>query len=266
MVRFRDISGQRFDKLVAIERVPTPVGKKGAFWKFKCDCGNEVIRSIRFTYGHSFHSCGCANKGIDRSNINRPKKCNLHGLSHTRLYRIYNGMKNRCYNPNTEYFSRYGGKGIKICDEWLSDFVTFYTWAINNGYSEDLTIDRIDNDGDYCPENCRWTDAKTQANNSSKIRYISYNGETHTLTEWSRILGLEYHKIASALNYGWSFEDIATGKLHEVGNPIYIEYNGECHNLKEWSKIIGIPYTALTARRRRGWSVEAMLTTPLLKN
>lgn len=266
MVRFRDISGQRFDMLVAIERVPTPIGKKGAFWKFRCDCGNEIIRGLRFTYGSSFHSCGCARKGVDRSNVDWPKKHNLHGLSNTRLYKIYYGMKHRCYNSNNEYFSQYGGKGIKICDEWLNDFVAFYTWAINNGYSDDLTIDRIDNNGNYCPENCRWADVKTQVNNSSKVRYITYCGKTHTLTKWSEISGIDYHKMASALNYGWSFEDIMAGKLHELGNPIYIEYGGERHNLREWSQIIGIPYSALKARRTRGWSVEAMLTTPLLKN
>lgn len=129
-----------------------------------------------------------------------------HGLSNTRLYQTYNNMKSRCYKTYAKEYENYGGKGITICDEWLNDFQKFYDWAMMNGYADNLSIDRIDNNKGYSPENCRWVDMSVQNNNTRRTRKIEYNGETHSVSEWSRIIGLSRNTIVKRLKLGWNIE------------------------------------------------------------
>jgi hypothetical protein len=117
-------------------------------------------------------------------------------------------MKQRCYNENHSSYKRYGGRGITVCDEWKNDFVEFRNWAINNGYKDGLTLDRINNNGDYEPSNCRWATLLEQANNKSNNRYITYDGETKTYSEWCRIKNYNRHLIQERINmYHWSEKD-----------------------------------------------------------
>lgn len=177
-------------------------------WNCVCDCGNRVtVRAENLRTGNTT-SCGCYAKE------NHP--CITHGLSKTRIATIFNGMKQRCYNPNNYEYDLYGGRGIRICQDWMDDSSNFFNWAFENGFVEDAkqaenSIDRIDPDGDYCPENCRWVDSYTQANNTRKNIYYEWNGERHTLTEWSRIVGINsgtlYHRIN---RLGWSIEEALT--------------------------------------------------------
>lgn len=134
-----------------------------------------------------------------------------HGLKHTRLYAIWCGIKYRCYNKNHSRYEDYGGRGITVCDQWKNDFKSFYDWAMSNGYSDDLTIDRIDNDGNYEPSNCRWADDLTQANNSRHCHEIEFNGETHSISEWARITGISRTTLNSRIfQYGWTTEEALT--------------------------------------------------------
>lgn len=116
-------------------------------------------------------------------------------------------MKNRCNNPNTERFKDYGARGIKVCDEWEHDFQAFYDWSMSHGYEEHLTIDRINNDGNYEPSNCRWTTQLVQGNNCRHNHLITYKGETHSMSDWARILGVSFHLLSNRINrYGWDVE------------------------------------------------------------
>lgn len=131
-----------------------------------------------------------------------------HGLRHTRIYGIWLQMKNRCYNTNTERFKDYGGRGISICEEWRNDFKSFYNWSMSNGYKEGLTIDRINNDGNYEPKNCRWVEIKIQNRNARSNHLITYKNETRCISEWVEITGISRSVITNRLKYGWDIERI----------------------------------------------------------
>lgn len=161
MSKINDLTGKKFGRLTVIKYYGS--NKHGrALWLCQCDCGNTKI-----VLGNSLNSkltlsCGCYNKEII-------KKCNSkHNMAYSKLYKVWQGMKTRCYNKNFMYYCNYGGRGITICDEWKSNFSNFYEWSINNGYEEGLTIDRINNDGNYEPSNCRWV---TRAEQNRNKRY-----------------------------------------------------------------------------------------------
>lgn len=189
----KDLTGQRFGRLTAIEIDER--GERGkTYWICECDCGNiKSVRSDLLTRG-STKSCGCIKRESDARNVSRNHK---HKMSGTRIYHEWQNMKGRCYNENNARWERYGGRGIKVCDEWRKDFRPFYDWAMANGYDETLTLDRIDNDGDYCPENCRWATQKQQSRNRSSNVNITIGNSTRTLTEWCEIFDLDFGKIAA---------------------------------------------------------------------
>lgn len=137
-----------------------------------------------------------------------------HGLSHTRIHRIWRGMKARCYNPNHDRYHCYGSRGITVCKEWKEDFLSFYDWAMNNGYSNELSIDRIDVNGPYSPENCTWSSQSTQSRNKQDTLYSTINGITKPLIIWAEENGIKYKTITTRYYRGWSGEKLIKGKKH----------------------------------------------------
>lgn len=194
-----DLTGQKFNKLTIIKQ--NGRNKRGeVLWLCQCECGNTKIAITSELKSGHVKSCGCINK----------ERFTKHNKTHTRLYKIWDGMKARCYNKNKREYKWYGEKGIIICNEWLSDFENFYNWAINNGYKDNLTIDRIDFNGNYEPSNCRWVTYKEQANNKSDNHLIEYNGEIHNITEWAYIKNISRNTLTTRLERGWTIERALT--------------------------------------------------------
>lgn len=180
----------------------------------QCDCGNiKIARATNVFYGGT-RSCGCLPK--EGNNLKHGDRRNG---KKNRLYMIWKSMRERCSTPSQNRYKNYGGRGIKVCSDW-DDFLTFKKWALSNGYNNSLTIDRIDVDGDYCPENCKWSTTKEQANNKTNNHRITINGVTHTMTEWGDISGIKSSTIFARLKRGWTEEDAVFKPLrkHKVVN------------------------------------------------
>ena len=195
----QDLTGQKFGRLTVLEFA----FKKGhyQFYKCKCECGTlKNVRKDHLISGQ-VKSCGCA-KSARIGNLNR-----THGKTETLLYSKYEGMKTRCYNPKDKRYKYYGLRGIKVCDEWLNDFIAFYNWAIENGYKDNLTIDRIDVDGDYEPSNCRWVNIQAQARNRRTNLLYTYKGETLCVKEWAEKYNIKYNTLLHRLHRNWSIEE-----------------------------------------------------------
>lgn len=193
--------GEKFGRLTVISNTGKRKGGK-VIWLCRCDCGNltEVMTcNLNMNKKNSTQSCGCL----------RLEKHTKHNLSHTNLYKILVSIKGRCKNPKNQNYFRYGGRGINLCEQWDGEdgYETFYKWALENGYKEGLSIDRIDNNKGYFPENCRWVSQKTQMNNQSRNHYVTVDGETHSLKEWSEINNICIGTIEDRIKRGWSDVD-----------------------------------------------------------
>lgn len=196
-----DLTGKRFGRLVVLFQDKT--SKIGTKWYCMCDCGNKVsVFSVNLRKGNT-NSCGCLQAELTS------KRSRIHGDGdgHERLYRIWKAMKERCYYPKNIDYSMYGGRGIFVCDEWKSSYVTFKKWALQNGYEANKTIDRIDVNREYSPSNCRWATPLEQANNTRRNVHITYKGITKTVSEWSKETGINAHTLAGRKRSGWTDEE-----------------------------------------------------------
>lgn len=191
-VNFVDLVGQKYNRLTFIRYLEEGERKTNGYnWICKCDCGNFIhANASKVKSGHT-KSCGCLEKEFVE-NINKKYK-----YRDKRLYGIFRAMISRCSDKNNRRYNDYGGRGITVCPEWTKElgFDDFAEWAYSSGYTESLTIDRIDNDKGYSPDNCRWITNKKQQNNKRHHRYAEYNGETHTLAEWSDMLKIPYSRL-----------------------------------------------------------------------
>lgn len=189
--------------MTVIERAGTSKDKH-VMWHCLCDCGKETRCNGGNLRQGKIISCGCWRNEIAGG------RTRTHGMTNTRLYKTWRNMITRCYYSKCDKYHLYGGRGIHVCEEWKTSFEAFYDWAMNSGYGENLTIDRIDTNQGYYPENCRWITQKEQCNNKRTNHLITYNGETHTMKEWSRILGIPYGVIRDRIKWRWTIEDVFT--------------------------------------------------------
>lgn len=194
-MKTKDLKGQRFGRLVVIEKA----GKdktSHTTWLCKCDCGTvKTVTGYNLINGSTL-SCGCY----------KNEKVSIHGKYNTRIYRIWNKMKGRCNNKRNTHYDCYGGRGIRVCDEWLNDFQKFYKWSVENEYNNNLTIDRIDVDGNYEPNNCRWVSMKVQANNRRTNAQIEFNGKTQNIAKWAEELGINKRTLSNRFERGWTLQ------------------------------------------------------------
>ena len=205
-----DISNKKFGKLLAVKRCTNMSGKTA--WECKCDCGNITFVTTSNLTCNRIRSCGCLKikQLLERSTT--------HNQRHTVLYSVWRGLRQRCNNPKHASYHNYGGRGIKVCEEWDKSFQSFYDWSYANGYSTEnqkdeklkLTIDRIDNNGNYEPSNCRWVDRKTQTRNMRTTRFITFNGQNKSVSEWCEIYGIKLQTFNTRIRNGWSIEEALT--------------------------------------------------------
>ena len=193
-----DVIGHKFGMLTVLSF--SHKKKNRHYYNVKCDCGNEKVVCLEDMRVGDTSSCGCFQKKQLKN------MATTHGESHTRLYKIWAGIRKRCYDNNSSRYSYYGARGVKIYSAW-DNFETFKLWSMANGYNDTLSIDRINVDGNYEPTNCRWVNKVVQANNRRTNRYLEYKGVTKSMMDWCRELGLSYYKIRSRIyNYHWSVE------------------------------------------------------------
>ena len=209
MKKAEDITGKKFGRLTAMFYTGERRGGNGRVWRCKCECGNIVDVPIgRLKQGRT-KSCGCYQRDITRE-LKKAKAFHItHGGSSEHLYGVWAAMKRRCEYPKDKRFKDYGGRGIKVCDRWKNDYATFKEDAIKAGYFESeeygaCTLDRIDVNGDYCPENCRWVGMREQQNNRRNNNLVTYNGETKTVAQWARETGINAGTLYSRIERGWS--------------------------------------------------------------
>lgn len=196
-----DIVGKQFGRWYVIRYDHTRNYEH--YYLCRCVCGTERLVTRRSLYPKTVSkSCGCLK--IEKASLVNLK----HHLYKHPLRSVWSNMKQRCYNPTNKKYSIYGNRGIIVCPEWLNNFEAFYNWSINNGYKKGLSIDRIDSNGNYEPSNCRWTTINVQNQNTSKNHYLTYNGETHCISEWSKILKINRNTLQSKILKGLTLEEI----------------------------------------------------------
>lgn len=234
----QDLTGQKFNKLTVIKFSHFDK-KKNSYWLCKCSCGNEKIVRRSHLLSGGVQSCGCVlleGRGTYKNGWR------THGLwsKNKRLCKIWNCMLDRCYNENNEHYKHYGQRGIIVCDEWKNSFESFVNWAIENRYAENLTIDRIDVNGNYCPENCRWVTMAEQANNKRTNIFITYNGKTQNIAQWSKELNIKRGCLEQRYHKGWNVEDIFNPIIGFSKNRTFITYKNETKSITVWAKKLHI--------------------------
>lgn len=203
---FSELYGKVFGRLTILEDLGNPKGIRRVL--AKCECGSLKEYAVGHLKGRKIVSCGC------KIREETTKRNTTHGLYSHPLNTVWKGMKDRCYYEGNVGHEYYGGKGIKMCDEWKDSFENFYNWAINNGYKKGLVIDRKFNDKDYCPENCRFITYLQSARNMTSNRNIEMNGVTHCVTEWCELYGIDRYIVSDRINkLGWDLEKALTTKI-----------------------------------------------------
>lgn len=211
-----DMIGKKVGRLTVLCRNGT--NKSGNIrWKCLCDCGKETTVTGHYLRNKNIQSCGCLQRELSSKRLTKQNKGNsIHNKTNTRIYRIWANMKARCYNENSKNYSYYGLRGITVCNEWENDFQSFYNWSMENGYKDNLTIDRVDNDGNYEPNNCRWATRIEQANNKRSSIRVKYMELDLTIAEWSKITKINRYTLYDRYEKGLTGSELFVGGEKEI--------------------------------------------------
>ena len=201
-----DLTDQKFGRLTVIRLVGK--SKNGdKIWECKCDCGNIKNVTSSNLKGKT-KSCGCLKRELEVK----------HKMTGTKLYNTWTHMKSRCFNSNDKHYKDYGGRGITVCDEWKDNFQSFFDWSMSNGYADNLTIDRKNNNGNYSPENCAWSTNKEQQRNKRNTCYLTYKEKTQSASEWAEEYGISVKTLTRRIRDGWSIEKALETPVKERKN------------------------------------------------
>ena len=217
-----DMPGKKFGRLLCIEYSHTE--KRGLCWKCQCDCGSIVVVLGSSLRSGNTKSCGCLGKEITMRRSYKHGHCGR--TNTTRIHRIWARMKQRCNDPNSSDRYKYHLRGIRVCEEWNNSFESFLKWALENGYQDTLTIERINNDGNYSPANCKWITPAKQARNTRHNHVITINGVARTLAEWSEISGIDAPLLRYRIRQGWPMEKLfKTPYKKGISDEYYVKRN-----------------------------------------
>lgn len=240
--------GTKFGRLVVTEQTnQQAIG--GWFWKCACECGSEVVVGEERLRKGRKKSCG---ECLDQKGVAR-----THGGSETREYNIWGHMIQRCHNPKRDAYYRYGARGITVCDRWRESYAAFLE-DMGNAPFKDAQLDRIDNDGNYEPGNCRWVSQAENKRNKANARYIEHDGRRMCMSDWARELGVPPRLLSVRIGRGWTDTEVITGvrttELPPPKNTRWITHDGKTLPLPEWARILGVARSKLNNRYERGWS------------
>lgn len=259
-IRRTNITGMKFGMLTVMERAGYTTDKSGkrcSLWLCKCDCGGTKVASQHTLVSGRVKSCGC----LRARDYTLPTS--MHGKSRTRIYHIYHGILNRCLYPKDQHYKDYGGRGICVCEEWQGQngFLNFYKWAMENGYTDELSIDRIDVNGNYCPENCRWANATQQQNNKRYNHRYLVNGENLTARQIEEKYGINANTFMGRLyQMGLTAQEAVDFKPRRKT----FMYHGKQYTFDELSKMSGLSADLLRERAKNGYT-EDDIFLPLWK-
>jgi hypothetical protein len=254
MPKFIDLTGKKFGRLTVVclsERSKHGIN----YWECHCSCGNTKISKLGDLRSGRINSCGCLRKEITKQ-LNKS-----HGKSKTAEYRTWKNMIGRCTNPSRPDFKYYGERGIEVYVGWVESFSAFYE-HIGQKPTPKHSIDRIDNNLGYIPGNVRWATQTEQTNNCRSNHYVTYCGETKTLAQWAKYLGVTMHMIRNRIKRGWSIEKALTEpfQYHYIRS---VTFEGKTQSVTQWADDYGIKRGTLSARLNKGWSMEKALNKQL---
>ena len=252
MGKVSNLESRQFGRWIVLEKTDTT--NRDLYYLCRCVCGTEKRVCGQSLLSGDTRSCGCLQRELTRN------RSITHGATDTKEYTVWEGMRARCRNQNKQDFKNYGGRGIKVCDRWINSFENFIE---DMGLCpENLTIERIDNDGNYSPENCRWGTRKEQALNRRSNNILTHEGVSKTISEWAEMLNVERSAIAHRLERGWSVED-ALEKPFENKKHKLVAFNGIVDTLTGWGKRLGGSQELIRTRLKLGWSIEKSLSIPI---
>jgi hypothetical protein len=251
-----NLSGRRFGRLIAV-RPGTLPGVGRVLYLCRCDCGTERIAIYCSLVNNLCKSCGCLKREASRRNA---AKNRTHGLSRTPEYGSWHAMVSRCSDPRDRQYPDYGGRGITVCERWQVGPLPFIE-DMGLRPSRSHTLDRIDNDGNYEPSNCRWATKIEQQNNRRVCLFVTWMGETKTVTEWARDRGLNFTTLKYRLNSGWPVDDAMQGRRRRWGQRLTL--NGQTMGIHDWAKKLGLKPATIYGRLSAGLSPQEALSCSL---